>query len=369
MKKIIWFFIMFIGNHILNAQIQITQNDLQNAFESGTYWVKYNLEEYGYGAPEMNLGSIDNIPQNWVIPNINWRDTLILTNVSPSSTPFSTYFPTATHAQYSTGVVNGLWVDDYYQYFKLDTNAFYVLGNVKVNQYPTGSTITINNNEQVLFTLPLNYGAIISLSRDSVATDTGYTISTFTKSVDAFGTLNFPFGTFDALRTKDVYETKSYSNGNVISQHSSIDKLLWIAKNGGILEVRSLYPDVPYGNVYVDWIEMTKFNSITPVEEKWNEIYPDDYKLNQNFPNPFNPSTTIRYSIPSVIASETKQSQFVSLKVYDVLGNEIAILVNEEKPSGSYEVEFSASNLPSGTYFYQLRTGSFVETKKMILLK
>jgi hypothetical protein len=107
----------------------------------------------------------------------------------------------------------------------------------------------------------------------------------------------------------------------------------------------------------------------TPVENENNFTQPDQFSLQQNYPNPFNPSTKIKYTIPSVIASETKQSQMVSLKVYDVLGNEIATLVNEEKPAGSYEVEFSAEGLTSGIYFYKLQAGTFVETKKMILIK
>jgi len=85
------------------------------------------------------------------------------------------------------------------------------------------------------------------------------------------------------------------------------------------------------------------------------------YSINQNYPNPFNPGTTIRYHIPEL--------RFITLKVYDVLGNEVATLVNEEKPAGSYEVEFDAVNLPSGIYFYQLRASNFIETKKMVLLK
>ena len=76
---------------------------------------------------------------------------------------------------------------------------------------------------------------------------------------------------------------------------------------------------------------------------------------------PFNPDTTIKYSVPS--------SNRVSLKVYDILGNEVATIVNEYKPAGSYEVEFDASGLPSGIYFYKLQTGPFVKMKKMILLK
>ncbi len=85
------------------------------------------------------------------------------------------------------------------------------------------------------------------------------------------------------------------------------------------------------------------------------------FTLEQNYPNPFNPSTTIKYSIPS--------AEFVTLKVYDVLGNEVATLVNEDKPAGGYEVEFSAAELSSGIYFYKLQVGSFIETKKMLLMK
>jgi hypothetical protein len=107
----------------------------------------------------------------------------------------------------------------------------------------------------------------------------------------------------------------------------------------------------------------------TPVENENNFTQTDQFSLKQNYPNPFNPSTKIKYTIPSVIASETKQSQMASLKVYDVLGNEVATLVSEEKPAGVYEVEFDASNLSSGIYLYALQTGSFFESKKMILIK
>ena len=91
-----------------------------------------------------------------------------------------------------------------------------------------------------------------------------------------------------------------------------------------------------------------------------------EFELDQNYPNPFNPTTKIKFTIQSDVRREMLN---VSLKVYDVLGNEIVILVNEEKPSGSYEVEFSGAELPSGIYFYRIRAGSFVETKKMVLMK
>jgi len=90
--------------------------------------------------------------------------------------------------------------------------------------------------------------------------------------------------------------------------------------------------------------------------------------MEQNYPNPFNPSTTIKYSIPSIISNEERNLN-VALKVYDVLGNEVVTLVNENQSAGSYEVDFNASLLTSGVYFYKLQAGSFVETKKMVLLR
>ncbi|HUI63671.1 MAG TPA: T9SS type A sorting domain-containing protein, partial [Bacteroidota bacterium] len=88
---------------------------------------------------------------------------------------------------------------------------------------------------------------------------------------------------------------------------------------------------------------------------------PYQYKLYNNYPNPFNPSTTIRY--------ELRQEGNVSLKVYDLLGQEIKTLVNERQTAGDHSVVFDARTLASGVYFYTLRSGSFVKTEKMMLLK
>ena len=99
--------------------------------------------------------------------------------------------------------------------------------------------------------------------------------------------------------------------------------------------------------------------NLTTVNET-NDIV-RNFQLQQNYPNPFNPTTTIKYQIPEL--------SFVTIKVYDVLGNKIATLVNEEKPTGSYEVEFDAIGLPSGIYFYRLQAYDFTQTKKMLLLK
>ncbi len=110
-----------------------------------------------------------------------------------------------------------------------------------------------------------------------------------------------------------------------------------------------------YGKLYVDLV-------LTDIDSE--KIIPDNYYLSQNYPNPFNPTTKIDFAIP---ASSAKT--FVTLKVYDILGTEIRTLVQENKTPGNYSVDFSASGLSSGIYFYQLQAGDFTQTRKLTVLK
>jgi hypothetical protein len=105
---------------------------------------------------------------------------------------------------------------------------------------------------------------------------------------------------------------------------------------------------------------------VVTVEINNLSLLPSNFTLYQNYPNPFNPSTKIKYTIPNSV--ETLLA--TSLRVYDILGREVATLINQELSAGTYEVEFSVRNgSASGVYFYQLRAGSFVDTKKMIVIK
>jgi hypothetical protein len=103
-----------------------------------------------------------------------------------------------------------------------------------------------------------------------------------------------------------------------------------------------------------------KISELTGVETN-NSLLPSSYCLNQNYPNPFNPTTTISYQLPAY--------SHVKLNVYDILGREVATIVNNNQPAGNYKVEFNADKLVSGVYFYQLKSGNFSQTKKFILMK
>ena len=156
------------------------------------------------------------------------------------------------------------------------------------------------------------------------------------------------------------------TNGPVPSRGRKDVELKWVVPNGLPLYPR-IYAVLDQDNSITEIHENNNkgyailgSSSVSGVEDE-NYILPDDYVLYQSYPNPFNPSTTIKYSIPNV--------DKVSIKVYDILGKEVATLVNEYKNAGTYTVEFNAARFASGIYFYQIKSGSFVETKKMILLK
>ena len=140
------------------------------------------------------------------------------------------------------------------------------------------------------------------------------------------------------------------------TQESGVNDLLWgihfINDNEGwvVGQISSQYGVI---------LHTTTGGLVTEIDE---ELFtPVEYSLSQNYPNPFNPSTKFQYSIP--------QSTKVQIKIFDMLGNEIETLINEEKSVGTYELNWNAIGLPSGVYFYQLKAGNFIETKKMILIK
>jgi len=141
---------------------------------------------------------------------------------------------------------------------------------------------------------------------------------------------------------------------------ASIDLQLQFVDLTGNISYWTISPAFTVGKlpVIVDVEEIIVDNVITPAV----------YSLSQNYPNPFNPSTVISYTLPSSVKGETSK---VSLIVYDVLGREVATLVNKEQSAGSYQVQFTSNNyqLTSGVYFYRLKSGAFVESRKMVLVK
>jgi hypothetical protein len=172
-----------------------------------------------------------------------------------------------------------------------------------------------------------------------------------------------------------IIGTGTYTSGDAVSQYESfefyIDYYPVSIPNWANIAITIIDPSgTTTGHIGSTMlVDSLGIDIIVGVDDSEGNLIVKEFILRQNYPNPFNPGTTIKYQIPEL--------SFVTLKVYDVLGNEIALLVYEETPTGSYEIEFDATNLPSGIYFYRFEaaspsTGSgqsFVETKKMVLLK
>ena len=161
---------------------------------------------------------------------------------------------------------------------------------------------------------------------------------------------------FSASLGKPIWEKKwDYDQGLVISQVRG----LAFDKNG---DLNVLGNSVPYSINTPNYCYFQRYqiDRVLSVGDS-KPTLPSDFRLEQNYPNPFNPSTRIRFEVP--------KESFVKLAVYNLLGQEIKILVQEVKSAGVYETDFDASGLPSGTYLYRFQSGNFVQVKKMILLR
>lgn len=152
------------------------------------------------------------------------------------------------------------------------------------------------------------------------------------------------------------------SETKIIDQQVNIDPL-WDADSLHVIVfVQSNSSKIVYQSSTIS------YNVLIPTNIENETAIPSRFMLEQNYPNPFNPITKIQYSVPKTDEYSASEP-LVQLRVYDMLGNAIATLVNEQKPAGIYEINFNGVGLTSGIYFYRLTAGSFLETKKMILMK
>ena len=187
--------------------------------------------------------------------------------------------------------------------------------------------------------------------KDTVA---GYWQNPNTGATNSSGFSALPAGEFDAFYTPNTFQ--------LLNQYA----VFWTSTQASTLKARERYLayNSSASSIY-DWYKVMNY-SIRCIKDDptgvLNEsLVPDKFILMQNFPNPFNPTTIIQF--------ETTHKTFISLKIFNVLGNEIATLVNEEKPVGIYNIEWDAKGLPSGIYFCQLNTNNYNKSIKMLLLK
>lgn len=347
MKKTL--FILAIVSCTISAQIVISSADISNMFAAG----KFITTHEDTLQSTINIGSPGG-GNNWDFTALQSHYSLSSENVNPATTPFVNDFPSATVCSYRSDYFEGE-LAEIYSYSAINSNWDNLGSALTLNSQP-GSVIKLLNNppaREAVF--PVTFNSNWSQSYIQTTEFNGIPISTSniatTSLVDAYGTMTLPGGaSFEALRIRysETTDTDTYLD------------YIFISSSGALVGVFSSDLNLPNsGIVSIDGVGYNGVPTTTEVEQI-SEV-PVNYSLSQNYPNPFNPTTNIEYSIP--------EQSFVNFKVYDILGNEVAVLVNKEQSAGKYRADFSGTDLTSGTYFYRLQAGSFIETKKMLLIK
>jgi hypothetical protein len=318
----------------------------------------------------------------------------VLTSVTKSTSPYASEFPTATHAmldtaftyRINTGTLGFGWgtvkSSAAYLYFGVGADErFFGIGAIAtgyLDQMPT-VPITIKNPRwvnsppSVDLSLPLEYmKSWTNNYADSLIgvinffTDYNVRIGntdSVTFLVDGYGTLTVPGGySQPALRIRKLGRysfVDSVNNLNIPLQY------LYLAKNGASVEVGIDDTTLTSGVVKVRY---AKWTIPLPTGVESMAGVPQNFSLEQNYPNPFNPTTTISYSV-GVAGGQSSVTGNVRLAVYDMLGREVAVLVNEKKEAGIYSATWNASGMASGMYLYRLTTDGYTATRSMLLLK
>jgi hypothetical protein len=334
------------------GQITITSADASAMFSLGkTSW---NYEDTT--TTSLNIGGAGS--SSWDFRSLHADFAASLTSVAPASTPYTADFPAATHAFQTAESMEGI-VMTVYQYFTLSTNSLLNPGTMGGGTSQFGTVVySLKNNPAAMdYAFPSTYGSTwnTSYAETYQITVGGYpivgpTVTNYSDSysVDAYGPMTIPGGaTYQALRIR-------------LEERSPELKVsyIFIANEGAIITVSALDTTYSSGEVQIASVTWISPTAVGVAAEKTT---PTEYALSQNFPNPFNPATVIRYQVP-VTSS-------VRLSVYDLIGREVAVLINETKAPGEYTAKFDAKGLSSGVYLYRLEAGNFAQTRRMLLVK
>ncbi len=349
MSKIIFKLLLILG--FTNAVL--SQMTLTSSFAPAPGDVQVDVRADTTGITQGNSGA----NQVWNFPTLIRVDSTTAHWMLPSSTPYASLFPSS----------NLALLDTCYNYYNSQSSYFEVVG-----YYSHGEAVHYQNPETIL-TFPFTYNSTMS---DNFITgfynsgDSVYETGTETALGDAFGTINLPFGTFiNSLRIKHTINLYDTSITYQQAFHTTYTIYEWYIPNKKFSVFKIIYmtftlPVPPYNFTYKNVF----YNPASPPIgiQKIGKDVPEKYNLSQNYPNPFNPNTKIKFDLPH---PSEGGAQAVKLVIYDLLGREISTLVNEKLSPGTYEADFDGSNFSSGVYFYRLKTDSYSETKRMMLVK
>ncbi len=358
--RISLFLLAFAGmSGITQAQITITSADVAALNAVG----KVMTSHIDSTTLMVDIGSPGQT--SWDFSALHSDTSFSMTSVQPSTSPFySTNFPTSNVVFTFGAVVEGSSAVAW-QHYTQNSNEFLMngMGFSVAIEGMSMTTTDIYSPASVSMKFPLTFNSQWTNSYTSTSTIvleglpflTTVSTNTETVVVDAWGNLKLPGGeVVQALRIHtDQRSVSSGTKDRTISY-------LFITKSGAAVTVSAL--DTTASNSGMIQTDGISWNDMSGGNVAIDDVKPaQQYSLSQNRPNPITQDTRIQYS--------TGSKQFVTLKVFNFLGIEVATLVNETKPAGNYEVNFDASQLAPGNYYYQMRAGTFTASKKMIVIR
>lgn len=346
MKKILS--LIILTSFTAFAQITITGNDVLNIFAVGNSTTIHQDTLQSM----VDIGSTGG-GNNWDFTALQSNLTVNLMCVDPNSTPYASDFPNADFCIYNQGYSQGFQAD-IWTYSSVNGFVDNIGSATTISAIPGFVTTIKNDPGRHTFMNPTTYNSQWSQTYMQTiyinGTPTVSSSVSINSIVDAYGSMTLPGGSsYDALR---IREEVSISGGTSVSY-------TFVAINGSQVNIPAVASNPPTSGVIA--AQSTSYNLALTTDVEQISGLPQDFILRQNFPNPFNPSTNIEYSIPN--------QSYVELKVYDVLGNEVVTLVNEEKSAGVYRANFSGNGLASGLYIAKITSGNYTNSIKMILLK
>ena len=321
-------------------------NNFSATFNSNQSEVNYNDSIfYRIYARDNSIAHNTDSTQLYSFKIINQTTVIVGTGTLTSNYPFTTY-----------------WMDG-------RTNILLLASEILANQGAPGNVVKVGFNVITADPAPMN-GFKVKLQNTTATSLTGFVSTGWTICYDGvftlpgtgwqYITLTTPFywnGT-DNLLIEICYNNSSYTQYSPVYATANAGKT-WgqysdLSSGDGCTQLTS-------GTAQTNRPNVSLVLNLVTNQERIASTIPTKFKLYQNYPNPFNPITVIKFDLP--------KESFVKLKIFDVLGREVKTLVNEVKLSGSYTIDFNASDLSSGVYFYRLETGNFIEVKKMLLIK
>jgi Secretion system C-terminal sorting domain len=354
MNKIIIF--TLITASISFAQITITSADILGLLgNSGT------TKEDTTGFVQVNVGSPGE-NQSWDLSAINVQGSISdYLFIDPAETPYAGQFPQSNFSQ------RIIFSEDptatYYSFFEVTPAYIRSLGFAASG----GDSNFVDFGDTDETGLPLSYGTSwTSVSSDTFEIEGGYflNIDSTYSTIDGWGTVTVPAGTFDCLRLRDnnVYISSTVFGEFVFNDTSTTISYEWLTKNNFVVaNIESMEDETDINFNLAEYVSLLQDSENSTAIASAVNIQPQQYILQQNYPNPFNPETQISY--------ELAKSSYVTLKIFNSSGEEIRTLVSQWQSAGKYSVPFDAADLSSAVYFYRLQTDGFSQVKRMILLK